>query len=93
MRTHDSSGFGTRLDALNRYKEFNKPRIQRVVSSKHKTHQKRRIQTQNAREEREDEYSAHIDDLNKISFINFRGIHLYKARAIRPSSYPLKLRD
>ena len=51
------------------------------------------FETQNAREEGEDEYSAHIDDLNNISFINFRGIHLYKARAICPSSYPLKLRD
>ena len=61
--------------------------------SKHEASQNRRNQTQNASEEGEDEYSAHIDDLNKISFINFKGIHLYKVRAIRPSSYPLKLRD
>ena len=75
----------------NHHKEFGKTRIHGLDSSKHEASQKRRNQTQNAREEGENEYSAHIDDLNKISFINFRGIHLYKARAIRPSSYPLKI--
>ena len=77
----------------NHHIESSEPQIHGVFSSKHKAHKKRRIQTQNAKEKGEDEYSAYIDDLNKISFINFRGIHLYKARAIRPSSYPLKLRD
>jgi hypothetical protein len=62
-------------------------------SSKHETSQKRRNQVQNAKEEGEDENSAHKDELNMILFINLRGIHLYKARAIGPSSYPLYLRD
>ena len=53
----------------NRHKEFNKVRIQRVVSSKHKTYQKRRIRTQNAREEGEDENSAHKGE-SQTNFIH-----------------------
>ena len=77
----------------NRHKESGKKRIQEPDSFKHESSKREEIKPKMQERRGEDEYSAHIDELNKISFISFRGIHLYKARAIRPSSYPLKLRD
>ena len=73
----------------NRHNESSKPRIKELDSSKHETHQKRRNQVQNAKEEGEDEKSAHKDELNMISFINLRGIYLYKARAYHTIIHPL----
>ena len=54
----------------NRHNESSKTRIQGLDSSKHETHQKMRNQIQYAKEEGEDEKSAHKDELNMISLIS-----------------------
>ena len=86
VRTHDSRGLALGHKHRNHSKEFIKPRNQGLDSSKHESSKREEIKTKTQRR-RERTSTQHTKvNLNRISFINFGGIHLYKARAIRPSS-------
>ena len=87
VRTRDSRGFGTRIDGLEssqRVQQNTNPRAcllqtqntpKEENSSPKMQGRKGRTKTQHTRV-----------NLKPISFMNLRGIHLYKARVIRPSS-------
>ena len=94
VRTHDSRGFGTRLDGLEssqRVQQNMNPRACLLQTQNTPKEENSSPKTQGRKGRTKTQHT--IVNLKPISFTNLIGIHLYKARAYNPIIYPLDWRD